>query len=241
MTHGAAAAHPSLVFAFAAGTASFLSPCVLPVLPAFIAHLGGTTLDEDTVSRRKVFLSTVLFVLGFSMVFGVLGVLLQGVFRDASAEILTWISRVAGVIIIAFGVHLAGLVTFEGLESERGLTRLIDRMEPGYATSLLFGGAFAVAWTPCVGPLLGSVLGLAASEPASAFPLLVTYAGGIGAPFLLVGLFPTRLTQAARGRGVALQRIQRFFGYVIVALGVLVFTNQLSRVANFEFVVGLLS
>jgi len=241
MSHGGVATHPSLVFAFVAGTASFLSPCVLPVLPAFIAHLGGTSLEGEQVSRRRVFLSTLAFVLGFSIVFAGLGVLLQGVFRSASAEILTWLSRVAGVVIVAFGLHLAGLVRFQGLQRERGLTQYVDRFEPGYATSLLFGGAFAVAWTPCVGPLLGSVLGLAASEPASAFPLLITYAVGLGAPFLLVGLFPARLASGLRGQGKRLEYVQQAVGYVVVSLGVLVFTNQLSRVANVEFLVEVLA
>lgn len=241
------------MYAVAAGTASFLSPCVLPVLPAFVAHLGGTSIategDPDVVgddrtpagARRRVFLSTLAFVLGFALVFALLGVLLQGVLRSASTEILAWASRVAGVIIVGFGLHLTGLVVVEPLERERGLTRLFTGRESSYATSLLFGGAFAVAWTPCVGPLLGSVLGLAAAQPVHAFPLLVAYAAGIGAPFLLVGLFPGRLIDAARGNGALLARIQRGFGYVMIALGVLVFANELSRVANVEFIVRLLS
>ncbi len=233
-------ANPTFLFAFTAGFASFLSPCVLPVIPAFLAHLGGTTFDEEKLSRKKIFVSSLLFVLGFSIIFGLLGVLLNSVLRDASTEILMWLSRVAGVIIIAFGLHLTGIVKFGFLERERGLG-FIDEMEPSYLTSFVFGGAFAVAWTPCVGPLLGSVLSLAVTNPLGAFPLLVSYSLGLGVPFLLVGLFPARFIQFRKSFGGKGAKIQMAFGYILIALGMLVFVNKLALVANVEFLTEMLS
>ena len=226
---------PTLAFAFAAGLASFLSPCVLPVIPAFLAQLGGTTLKEGEVSRKKMFTSSVLFVVGFSLVFAVVGVLLNGVFRGTSNEILAWMSRLAGIVIILFGIQLTGLVEFEFLERERSMS-VFDRIGEGYLSSFVFGAAFAVAWTPCVGPLLGSVLSLAVTNPVGAFPLLTTYSLGLGTPFLVVGLFPTKITGYFRGTGGKLKKIHTFFGYVLILLGILVFTQKLSAVANFGFV-----
>lgn len=238
MSHGVGG-DPTLFFAVTAGLASFLSPCVLPVIPAFLAHLGGTSLDRN-VSRKRLFLSSILFVVGFSIVFAVLGVLLNSVLRSASSEILVWLSRIAGVVIIVFGLHLAGLLEFHFLEQEYGLG-LVDRLEPGYFTSFVFGAAFAVAWTPCVGPLLGSVLSLAVTNPFSAFPLLIGYSFGLGTPFLLVGLFPIRFSRLKSKYGGKLSGLQRLFGYVLIALGVLVFTMRLSAIANMELLTRLVS
>lgn len=238
MSHGVGG-DPTLLFAVTAGLASFLSPCVLPVIPAFLAHLGGTSLGED-VSRKRLFLSSLLFVLGFSLVFAVLGVLLNSFLRDASSEILVWLSRLAGAVIIVFGLHLAGLLEFRFLEQEYG-SGVVDRLEPGYFTSFVFGAAFAVAWTPCVGPILGSVLSLAVTKPLGAFPLLVAYSAGLGTPFLLVGLFPVRFDRLKQRYGGRLAGLQRLFGYVLIALGVLVFTMRLSAIANVELLTELVS
>jgi cytochrome c-type biogenesis protein len=104
----------------------------------------------------------------------------------------------------------------------------------GHLTSFLFGASFAVAWTPCVGPILGSTLALATTQPASAFPLLLAYALGLGAPFLLVGLFPSRAFAVLRRHRKAAARLHVAFGAVLIGMGVLVFTNKLSLLANFQ-------
>ncbi|MDP9488366.1 MAG: cytochrome c biogenesis protein CcdA, partial [Actinomycetota bacterium] len=223
---------PTLVLAAAAGTASFLSPCMLPVIPAFLAQLAGTSLGASELGRRDVFLSTVLFVAGFSAVFAALGVALNASLQGAATEVLAWLSRLAGTAVILLGLHLAGLLRLPLLE--RGYWAGPVAPKPGYLSSALFGASFAVAWTPCVGPILGSTLALAAAQPASAFPLLLAYSFGLGAPFLLVGLFPSRafvFLKKHRGRTA---RLHAVFGAVLVGMGVLVFTNKLSLLANFE-------
>ena len=225
-------AEPTLVLAAFAGLASFLSPCMLPVIPAFLAQLVGTSLDQSDLQRRDVLLSTILFVIGFSAVFAALGVLLGTVLQDAATGVLTWLSRLAGAIVILLGLHLTGLLRLPVLD--RQYSARPTTLRPGNLTSLLFGASFAVAWTPCVGPILGSTLALATTQPASAFPLLLAYAAGLGAPFLLVGLFPARVFSFLKRHQKLAARVHVAFGFVLIGMGVLVFTNKLSLLANFR-------
>jgi cytochrome c-type biogenesis protein len=225
-------AEPTLVLALAAGVVSFLSPCMLPVIPAFFAQLAGSSLGVSDLRRRDVFSNAVLFVLGFSAVFALLGVALNAVFQGAGMEVLTWLSRLAGTVVILLGLHLTGLLRIPFLDREYSVKP--GRLKPGYLTSVLFGASFAVAWTPCVGPILGSTLALATSQPASAFPLLLAYAFGLGAPFLLVGLFPSRafafIKKHRRGR----QRVHTALGVILIGMGILVFTGKLALLTNFQ-------
>lgn len=223
---------PTLALAAVAGLASFLSPCMLPVIPAFLAQLAGTTLGYTDLKRRDVLLSTLLFVLGFSTVFSALGILLNAVLQEAATETLTWLSRVAGTVVILLGLHLTGLLRLPFLDRRFSVQPTV--FKPGHLASLLFGASFAVAWTPCVGPILGSTLALAASQPASAFPLLLTYAFGLGTPFLLVALFPARAFGFIKRHRGAAARLHTVFGVVLILMGVLVFTDTLSLLANFQ-------
>lgn len=223
---------PTLVLAGAAGLASFLSPCMLPVIPAFFAQLAGTSLGYTELKRRDVLLSTVLFVAGFSAVFALLGIALNAALQQAAAEVITWLSRIAGTVIIILGLHLTGLLRLPVLDRQYSVSS--GTFKSGYLASLLFGASFGVAWTPCVGPILGSTLALAASNPASAFPLLLAYALGLGAPFLLVALFPSRAFAFIKKHRRWSSRIHLAFGVILLAMGVLVFTNNLSLLANFQ-------
>lgn len=222
---------PTVVLAALAGLASFLSPCMLPVIPAFFAQLGGTSLGREDLGRRNVFLGALLFVGGFSLVFAALGVVLNAALRGMAAETLVWLSRLAGAVIIALGLHLTGLLRVPILDR----TYAAKPAPPvaGRLGSFLFGASFAVAWTPCVGPVLGSTLALAAARPASAFPLLLAYAFGLGLPFLLVGLFPARGFAFVRRHKRWAGRVHTAFGIVLIGMGVLVFTDKLSLLANF--------
>ena len=162
--------------------ASFLSPCMLPVIPAFFAQLVGTSLGASSLGRRDVFLSAVLCVAGFSAVFTILGVALNAALQEAATEVLAWLPRFVGAVVIFLGLHLTGLVCIPFLDREYWISP--KSLKPGYFTSSVFGACFAVAWTPCVGPILGSTLALATTKPASAFPLLLAYAFGLGTPFI---------------------------------------------------------
>ncbi len=222
---------PTLVLAGLAGLASFLSPCMLPVVPAFLAQLAGTSLDLSDLQRRDILLGTILFVLGFSAVFATLGVVLGTVLQDAATEVLVWLSRIAGTVIILLGLQLTGLLRLPVLDRQYSVHPV--PLKPGHLASFLFGASFAVAWTPCVGPILGSTLALATTRPASAFPLLLAYAAGLGAPFLLVGLFPSRVYSFLKRHRKAAARVHVAFGVVLIGMGVLVFTGQLNLLANF--------
>ena len=223
---------PTLALALAAGLASFLSPCMLPVIPAFLAQLAGTSLDVSDPKRRDVLLGTVLFVAGFSAVFAALGVVLGAVLQEAATEVLAWLSRLAGTVVIVLGLHLTGLLRLPFLDRRYGADPASAKT--GHLASLLFGASFAVAWTPCVGPILGSTLALATTQPASAFPLLLAYSLGLGTPFLLVGLFPSRAFAFLKRHRRAAARLHIAFGAVLIGMGVLVFTNKLSLLANFQ-------
>lgn len=205
---------------------------MLPVIPAFLAQLAGTSSGVSDLKRRDVLLSTVLFVGGFSAVFAFLGVVLGSVLQGAATEVLAWISRLAGMVVIVLGLHLTGLLRLPLLDREyRAHPRML---KTDHLTSFLFGASFAVAWTPCVGPILGSTLALATTQPASAFPLLLAYSLGLGAPFLLVGLFPSRAFSFLKRHRKAAVRLHVAFGAVLIGMGVLVFTNKLSLLANFR-------
>jgi cytochrome c-type biogenesis protein len=223
---------PTLVLAAFAGLASFLSPCMLPVIPAFLAQLAGTSLDLSDLKRRDILLGTILFVTGFSAVFATLGVVLGAVLADVATEVLTWLSRLAGTIVIVLGLHLSGLLRLPILDYQH--SAYPGGLMPGHLASFLFGASFAVAWTPCVGPILGSTLALATTRPASAFPLLLAYAAGLGAPFLLVGLFPSRAFSFLKQHRRAVARVHVAFGVILIGMGVLVFTSQLNVLANFR-------
>jgi len=201
---------------------------MLPAIPAFLAQLAGTSLD---LQRRDVLLGTVLFVVGFSAVFATLGVVLGTVLQNVTTEALTWLSRLAGTVVIVLGLHLSGLLRLPVLDRQYSVHS--RALKPGTLASFLFGASFAVAWTPCVGPILGSTLALATTRPASAFPLLLAYSIGLGAPFLLVGLFPSRAFSFLKRHRRAAARVHIAFGVVLIGMGVLVFTGQLNSLANF--------
>ncbi|MBI5226732.1 sulfite exporter TauE/SafE family protein [Candidatus Micrarchaeota archaeon] len=225
----------TLWLALAAGLFSFLSPCVLPLIPAFLTYLAGTSGTEahhdPTKARAAIFLSSVFFVLGFSVVFSILGVLLQGVLSNIAYDLRTYLGYVGGLFIIFFGLLLTGIIKVDFLQKEHKFG--VKKTKYQYLTSFLFGAAFAVGWTPCVGAVLGGVLTLAVTQPTSALPLMLAYSLGLGIPFLLAGLFLSRLTGLIQRISPWLQTLNIVFGILLIILGILVFTNTLSAVANF--------
>ena len=157
----------------------------------------------------SIFLNSVFFVLGFSIIFSLVGVLLQSVLAGISYDIQKWLGYIGGTIIIVFGIFLLGLIKIPFLEKEHKL-RVKRKFNYSYITSFVFGSAFAVGWTPCVGVILGAILTLAVTEPASAFPLMISYSLGLGIPFLIVGLFTEKAAKAIERAGPWL----KYFNYV---------------------------
>ena len=223
-----------IIGAFLGGLVSFLAPCVLPIIPGFLAYLAGASTTETGSKRKDIFINSVFFVLGFGIVFALLGVFLNTLLENIAYGVQLWLSRIGGVMIIFFGLYLVGLIKIPFLEKEYKFgvkTKFTSR----YVTSFLFGLAFAAGWTPCVGPALGVILGLAATAPGSAFILLLTYALGLGIPFLIVGAFTAQAGEFINRHAMGLKYLNIVFGVILLALGVLVFTQKLSLVANFDF------
>jgi cytochrome c-type biogenesis protein len=223
----------NITIAFVAGLVSFLSPCVLPIIPGFLAYLAGSSLAEAQAHRKQIFMTSVFFVLGFSAVFSALGVLLNTLLESVAYDAQVWLGRIGGILIIAFGLYLVGLIKIPFLEKEIKF-QVKTKFRSRYITAFVFGAAFAAGWTPCVGAVLGGILGLAASAPGSAFTLLFTYSLGLGIPFLIVGLFASRASNFINKYAHLFRYVSIVFGFILIILGVLAFTQQLSRVANLE-------
>ncbi|MBS3114093.1 cytochrome C biogenesis protein [Candidatus Woesearchaeota archaeon] len=230
---------PTIIVAFIAGIVSFASPCVLPLIPGFLAYLSGTSAGQQN-ARLKVFLNSVAFVLGFSVIFALLGVLLNTILERISYSVQTWLSRIGGIIIILFALYILGLIKISFLEREHKLA-VNKKFSITYVTSFVFGAAFAVGWTPCVSAILGSVFALAVTKPGLSFVLLLSYALGLGIPFLLVGLFTTQATNLINKSATILKYFNIVVGILLLILGILVFTNKLNVVANWFFAASLLS
>lgn len=238
----------SVLVSALAGTGSFFSPCILPIVPAFVSYLSGTTLSEiqnqdksgqgqsqvrvKRMTRLNIFLNTVYFVLGFSLVFAVLGVIFNSVLVNIGTGFQESLQWIGGIVIIVFGAYLILSTKFRQLNFERRMTNL-PRFKTTYITSFVFGAAFASGWTPCVGPILGSTLTLAATSPGAAYNSLLAYSLGLGVPFLVTGAFFSQATGIIRKMVKHLRHFNPIMGAVLIIIGILVFTNQLSIVASF--------
>jgi cytochrome c-type biogenesis protein len=239
----------SIVISALAGAGSFFSPCILPILPAFVSYLSGTTLNEIQDSsgqsgqsgqslklkrstRLNIFLNTVYFVLGFSLVFALLGVFLNSVLLSVGVSFQNVLTSVGGLVIIGFGVYLILSTRLRRLNFEKKFSS-IPKFKTSYITSFVFGAAFAAGWTPCVGPILGSTLTLAATAPGAAYNSLLAYSLGLGIPFLVTSIFFSQATSLIRKMVKHLKYFNPAMGIMLIILGILVFTNNLSILGNF--------
>lgn len=191
---------------------------------------------EMQIKKRdlRIFISSVFFVLGFSLVFSVFGVLLQTLLSGVAHSTRLWLGRLGGALIILFGLYVAGLIKLPALAREYKI-RVNKKFSSKYITSFVFGAAFAIGWTPCIGPVLGAIITLAATQPSIAFILMLSYSIGLGIPFLLVGYFTNESKNIIRKSTRWVKHINQVFGVILVILGLLVFTNQLALLANFAF------
>jgi cytochrome c-type biogenesis protein len=227
------------MIALFAGLGSFLAPCILPIIPAFLAYISGTTLAEMKtnqttnvqINKINIILNTIFFVLGFSIVFSILVVLINSVLSNKITEFTESLNFVAGIIIISFGLFLLFSTKINSLNIEKKI--IIKNFKASYPMSFIFGLAFAIGWTPCVGPILGTILTLAVTTPSMSFSLLLAYSLGLGIPFILMGIFFSRSTRIIRSMSKHLKYYNIVLGGLIIILGVLVFTNQLAYIANF--------
>ena len=220
-----------LAVAFLGGLVSFLSPCVLPLVPSYLGFLTGLTLDEMTDKRRWAVLHALCFVVGFSLIFIALG-------AGATALGATlkfhrdWIARVGGVMLIVFGLYSMGLLRIGLLDRDQRLH--LDRKPLGFLGSFVVGMAFAAGWTPCLGPILGGILTLAGGSESveRGVKLLAAYSAGLAVPFLLAAF----AVDSFRAWFVKFRRwmpwVQRVSGVVLVLVGILLITGEFSRLAG---------
>jgi cytochrome c-type biogenesis protein len=220
-----------LVVAFAAGLLSFLSPCVLPLVPSYIGFLTGMSLPEVSDRRRPALVHAILFVAGFSVVFILLGATATALGR-ALNQYQVWIQRVGGVLIIAFGLICLGVVRADVLMRERRVQ--MEEKPVGYLGSFLVGMAFAAGWTPCIGPVLGAILGLAATsnDLARGTLLLVAYSAGLAVPFLLAAVALESFLGWFQQFRRYLPWVMRVSGVLLVFVGILMVTGQFTRLAG---------
>ena len=230
---------PTILIAFTAGLGSFIAPCILPMIPAFLAYISGTTLTEIKndqksnfqINKINIVINTIFFVLGFSIVFSTLGVLINSVLSENINQFTDSLNIVAGIIIIIFGVFLILSGKINSLNKEKKFH--IKNFKSSYPMSFVFGLAFAIGWTPCVGPILGTILTLAATTPSISFSLLLAYSVGLGIPFILMGVFFSKSTKIISSMTKHLKYYNIVLGGFIILLGILIFTNQLAYIANF--------
>jgi cytochrome c-type biogenesis protein len=220
-----------LVVAFAAGLLSFLSPCVLPLVPSYIGFLTGMSLPDLGARRRAALLHAALFVTGFSLVFVLLGASATALGR-ALNYYQVWLQRIGGVLVIAFGLVCLGVIRIGALSQERRVQ--LDQKPVGYLGSLLVGMAFGAGWTPCIGPVLGAILSLAAtsSDVARGMLLLAVYSAGLAIPFLIAAVaLESFLGWFQRFRRF-LPWVMRVSGALLVFVGLLMATGEFTRLAG---------
>ena len=219
--------------AFTAGIFSFLSPCVLPLVPSYLTFVTGMSLEDlqEGVDRRTTFTHSLLFVLGFSSIFILLG---------ASASFLgqffrayeVWITRIGGVVIVLLGMHLAGLFRMTPLLREKRL-HLNDK-PAGYLGTLGVGVAFGAGWTPCIGPALGAILtyGMAQDTMWAGVGLLTVYSLGLAIPFLLASLALDWFLQTFQKFRAWIPIVEKASGVLLILLGILLLTGQFTLLAS---------
>lgn len=215
-----------------AGVLSFLSPCVLPLVPSYLTFVTGMSLDDVQRMRRSTLIHALLFVLGFTIVFVLLGATATAVGRLLIHQRL-WLTRVGGVLVMLFGLYLLGVFNFAPFARERRL-HLSDK-PIGYLGSVLVGVAFGAGWTPCIGPILGGILTYTATQAdfALGIGLLLTYAVGLAVPFVLSAIAVERLIELTRAYSRHLIWVSRISGALVLALGVLMVTGYLPLLTGF--------
>ena len=229
---------PTFLSAFIAGAFTFLSPCILPLLPGYLSFISGETLEElqrtDKVSPRiKAFTGALFFGLGFTVVFVILGAAATKL-GQLFAQHQYILSRIAGVIIVIFGLHMAGLFKIKFL-LKQAKVNYKKHSFPFFAEAFLLGGAFVLGWTPCVGPILSAILALAALESSvyHGMALLLAYSFGLWIPFMLAALAAGEAMKLTRKAGKYMVWIERGAGAMLVAIGLILITGNMTKITVF--------
>ncbi|MBN2427850.1 MAG: cytochrome c biogenesis protein CcdA [Deltaproteobacteria bacterium] len=239
------AEHISLWIAFSAGVLSFASPCVLPLIPSYLTYITGLTFGQlqephsDRRVRRLVFFHTLMFIFGFSAIFiffGALAGFLSSSLQSFMREGIYWIQKIGGILIFLFGVHVSGLFHFGLLLGEKRVQ--LQHKPTGFFGTFLVGVAFAAGWTPCIGPILGSILALVAGSSANVgegMVFLTAYSAGLGIPFLVAAiLFHGFLSFFQRFRNY-IRAIEVATGVLLMVVGSMLFFDLFNLLSGFLY------
>lgn len=222
------------ILAFSAGLLSFLSPCVLPLIPLYFSHLVGMAIADLDSKKDKIHLlvQAAFFSGGFSIIFIILGISVTAISQTLDLH-MDWIRVAGGLLIILFGLHMTGLLSFKWFNVER--RKMTVRSRKGWLSSLLLGMAFAVGWTPCIGPILSTILIYAGSMETvgKGALLLVVYCAGFSLPILLSALLVENIAQVLRKVSKYLPILSIICGILMMIIGILVLTNKLEVFAQY--------
>jgi len=221
--------------AFLAGLASFLSPCVFALVPAYIGYLGGraaASAKDKRTSQWIAFSHGLMFVLGFSLVFISLGVATSAI-GSLLYDARTWLARIGGIVVIIFGLHMTGILRIPFLEYDLRPQTAPNRNQ-GYLASFLMGIFFSAGWSPCVGPILGAILTISLSEGSvlQGVILLSAYSAGLAIPFLIASLEIGLVTTALQRYGKVMHYVEVGMGVVLIIVGVMLFFGRFERLAQ---------
>jgi cytochrome c-type biogenesis protein len=224
--------------AFVAGLVSFLSPCVLPLVPGYISIISGSSLDQlkaqekDSSLFRTVLKNSILFIVGFSITFILLGASATWIGQILASRMRLF-GQLAGLVLIVFGIHLTGLIKINALYKDK---RFHNVQKPrGMLGALVLGLAFAFGWTPCIGPILAGILTIASTKQtvAEGMFLLAIYSAGLGIPFLLTSLALNQFLAFYGRFKKHFHAVEVVSGALVIAIGILILTNSLSRLATY--------
>ena len=221
-----------LALAFGAGFISFLSPCVLPIIPGYISYITGKNLEQINKDKRNVLIKTILFSLGFSSVFIALGVA-----ASAIGNVLLFFSNelriTAGIIIIFFSLQLLGFLNINFMNREKRIET--KSYKDNYIFPFIVGAAFAFGWTPCIGPVLGSIIALSATEAtvSKGVLLLSFYSLGLAIPFILSGYFMSKFLSSKKGFSKYYGKVTKTGGVILLITGILILTNQIQVISYY--------
>ena len=228
--------------AFGAGVLSFISPCILPIIPSYMFFIGGTSAgalksaedEEKKKSQRQIILSSLCFILGFSLVFIAMGATATGIGQALKSH-QDLLRKLGGIVIIVLGLHMMGAIQIKALLYEKRMH--FKARPPGYFGALLIGISFALGWTPCIGPILGTILGVASTKTqiSEGVSLLSMYSLGLAIPFFATALLMDKLFVHFRKLQKHMQTISIISGVFMILIGIMVFTNMLQVFANYLF------
>ncbi len=225
--------------AFLAGLASFLSPCVFSLVPAYVGYLGGRAAggEQDHSNRWVTFTHGLAFVLGFSVVFVVLGVAVSAA-GGLLYDLRSWLAKIGGIVVIIFGLHMIGVFRIPLLEYDTRLNRAPDRRW-GYLSSALLGVFFSAGWSPCVGPVLGTILTLAINGGSIALgaKLLSAYSAGLAVPFLVAAVGIGWVTLLLHKYNKIMRYVEIVMGVIMVLVGILLFAGVFELIARYGYYV----